>query len=451
MMRANAGGRDGLAPKIGLFPLTNIVVANMIGAGIFTTSGLLMRDLGDPRVMLGLWAVGGLIALCGALAYGELGAAIPRAGGEYAFLSELYHPLLGFLSGWASFFVGFSAPIAASAIGFSAYFMRAVPGLPDSAFVRKGLACLVILLFTSIHARGIELGARVQNVLTVAKVVLIGGLIAAGLASGNGHWSHFAQGGSFRLDFAGLKSAGLALMWIMFAYSGWNASAYIGSEVRQPAKTLPRSLILGTGIVILLYAGLNVFFLYALSPAEMSGVISVGGLAAGKLFGPSFETVLSLLISFALFSSLSAFIILGPRVYYSMARDGYFFKSLAKVHPVLGAPSRAVALQGFIAMVIVVSGSFDQILTYMGFSLGLFPLFAVLGVFKLRKRGMCVTRMPGYPVAPAIYLLAGAAILVLGFLQSPGPSGVALLTMAAGIPAFYFFRKRGKVGSKNEP
>ena len=130
VMRANAGGRDGLAPKIGLFPLTNIVVANMIGAGIFTTSGLLMRDLGDPLVMLGLWAVGGLIALCGALAYGELGAAIPRAGGEYAFLSELYHPLLGFLSGWASFFVGFSAPIAASAIGFSEYFMRAFPGLP---------------------------------------------------------------------------------------------------------------------------------------------------------------------------------------------------------------------------------------------------------------------------------------------------------------------------------
>jgi basic amino acid/polyamine antiporter, APA family len=446
-MSANAGGRDGLAPKIGLFPLTNIVVANMIGAGIFTTSGLLMRDLGDPLIMLGLWAFGGFIALCGALAYGELGAAIPRAGGEYAFLSELYHPLLGFLSGWASFFVGFSAPIAASAIGFSEYFIRAFPGLPGAGggFVRKALACLVILLFTGIHARGIELGARVQNVLTVAKVILIAGLVAAGLASGNGHWSHFAQGGGFRLDFAGLKSAGLALMWIMFAYSGWNASAYIGSEIRKPARTLPRSLVLGTGIVILLYAGLNVFFLYAVSPAEMSGVISVGGLAARNLFGPSFEAVLSLLISFALFSSLSAFIILGPRVYYSMARDGNFFKSMAKVHPVLGAPSRAVALQGLIAMVIVVSGSFDQILTYMGFSLGLFPLFAVLGVFKLRKKGLSVTRMPGYPAAPAIYLIAGTAILVLGFLRSPGPSGVALLTIAAGVPAFYFFRKKGKV------
>ncbi len=449
-MSAGSLGRDGLAPKVGLFPLTNIVVANMIGAGIFTTSGLLLRDLGDPLVMLGLWAFGGLIALCGALAYGELGAAIPRAGGEYAFLSELYHPLLGFLSGWASFFVGFSAPIAASAIGFSEYFMRAFPGFPgaDGPLTRKALACLVILLFTAVHARGIEFGSRVQNVLTVAKVVLIAGLITAGLASGHGQWSHFMQGGGFKLDFGGLKSAGLALMWIMFAYSGWNASAYIGSEIRNPARNLPRSLILGTGIVLLLYAGLNVLFLYAIPPSEMSGVISVGGLAAGKLFGSSFETVLSLLISFALFSSLSAFIILGPRVYYSMARDGYFFKSVAKVHPVLGAPTRSIALQGLIAMVIVVSGSFDQILTYMGFSLGIFPLFAVLGVFKLRKSGMSVTRMPGYPVAPAVYLLAGTAILVLGFLRSPGPSGVAILTLAAGVPAFYFFRKKGKVSER---
>jgi len=459
-METNGNGRNGLAPKIGLFPLTNIVVANMIGAGIFTTSGLLMRDLGNPLVMLGLWAVGGLIALCGALSYGELGAAIPRAGGEYAFLSELYHPLLGFLSGWVSFFVGFSAPIAASAIGFSEYFSRAFPGLfqaglfpaaVEGVVFKKAWACLVILLFTAIHARGIELGAKVQNVLTVSKVLLIGGLVVAGLASGNGHWSNLVQGAAFHADFAGWKSAGLALMWIMFAYSGWNASAYIGSEVRDPARNLPRSLILGTGIVLLLYGGLNVFYLYAVPPAEMSGVISVGGLAAGKLFGSSFERVLSVFISFALFSSLSAFIILGPRVYYSMARDGYFFRSVAKIHPVLGAPSRSVLLQGLISIVIVLSGSFDQILTYMGFSLGVFPLFAVLGVFKLRKRGIVAFRMPGYPVAPVVYLFAGTAILVLGFLHSPGPSGVALLTLAAGIPAFFFFRNKYKVMDAKEP
>ena len=404
----------------------------MVGAGIFTTSGLLMRDLGSPWSCSVFGSIGGIIALCGALSYGELGAAIPRAGGEYAFLSELYHPLLGFLSGWVSFFVGFSAPIAASAIGFAEYFTRAFPGLlrlgllPEAAeavVLKKAWACLVILLFTLIHARGIELGTKVQNVLTIGKVVLIAGLIAAGLASGHGNWSHFAQGGSFRFDFAGWKSAGLALMWIMFAYSGWNASAYIGSEVREPGKNLPRSLILGTGLVILLYAGLNIFYLYAISPAQMSGVISVGGLAAGNVFGPSFEGVLSVLIAFALFSSLSAFIILGPRVYYSMARDGYFFRSVAKIHPVFGAPSRSVILQGLISMAIVVSGSFDQILTYMGFSLGIFPIFAVLGVFKLRKQGKSPRKMPGFPVAPAVFVLTGVLHPRPGLSPEPGPFG----------------------------
>jgi basic amino acid/polyamine antiporter, APA family len=445
---------------IGLFPLTNIVVANMIGAGIFTTSGLLMRDLGSPWVMLGLWAVGGIIALCGALSYGELGAAIPRAGGEYAFLSELFHPLLGFMSGWVSFFVGFSAPIAASAIGFTEYFARAYPGmlrpglLPagiEAAVFGKVWACLVILIFTAIHARGIEFGSRVQSVLTIGKVVLIAGLITAGLASGRGDWAHFAQGEAFRFDFSGMKSAGLALMWIMFAYSGWNASAYIGAEIKSPARNLPRSLILGTGIVVLLYAGLNVFYLYALAPARMSGVVSVGGLAAGALFGPAFERVLSVLIGFALFSSLSAFIILGPRVYHSMARDGYFFRLFAAVDPVRGAPSRAIWLQGIISMVIVISGSFSQILTYMGFSLGIFPLLAVLGVFKIRKRGIGRFRMPGFPITPLVYVASGALILVLGFLESPGPSRVAILTVAASVPAYFLFRwnKEKRSGPEN--
>ena len=448
---------DRLERKLGLFPVTNIVIANMIGAGIFTTSGLLMGDLKKPLLMLALWLVGGIIALCGALSYGELGAAIPKAGGEYAFLSKLFHPGFGFLSGWVSFFAGFSAPIAASAIGFSEYLTRAFPSLlepgildgpADGVAVKKFLSILVIVLFTLIHARGVEAGARVQNFLTLLKVTLVAALIIAGFSSSRGDFAHLAQGGGFRFDFGGWKTIGLSLMWIMFAYSGWNASAYIGSEVRDPRRNLPRSLLLGTGIVLLLYAGLNVLYLYALPAGEMSGVIAVGGLAAGRLFGHSFEPILSLFIAFALFSSLSAFIILGPRVYYSMARDGVFFRSVAKLHPVLGAPSRSVALQGLIAMVIVVSGSLDQILTYMGFSLGIFPVLAVLGVFKLRRTGRSVVRMPGYPVAPALYIVAGTAILVLGFLQSPGPSGVALLTLAAGVPAFHFFRKRGKVGKK---
>jgi APA family basic amino acid/polyamine antiporter len=449
---AGEGGSTGrLERRLGLFPLTNIVVANMVGAGIFTTSGLLLRDLGSPLLLLVLWAVGGVIALCGAVCYGELGAAMPHAGGEYFFLSRLYHPLPGFLSGWVSLFVGFSAPIAASAIGFSEYISRAFPGLlglhlgavtPSASLLKKIYAALVIIAFSLLHRRGIKLGARVQNLLTTLKIVLIVGLIGLGFASGAGSLGHLAQGRSILGSFGGWKSAGLGLMWIMFAYSGWNASAYIGSEVKEPRRNLPRSLLLGTGIVILLYVLLNLLFVYAVPPREMSGVIAVGGLAAGRLFGPAVDGVFSVLIAFALFSSLSAFIILGPRVYYSMAKDGMFFRFLADVHARFRVPAKSIALQGLMAVIIALSGSFDQILTYMGFSLGIFPLLAVAGVFKLRRTNPSGLRMPGAPLAAVVYLLAGGLILVLGFLRAPGPSLVAVLTAAAGVPAFYYFKAR---------
>jgi len=448
-MASETKSAQGLERKLGLFPLTNIVVANMVGAGIFTTSGLLMKDLGNPLVMLGLWILGGAVALCGALSYGELGAAIPHAGGEYIFLSKLYHPIAGFLSGWVSFFVGFSAPIAASAIGFSEYFTPAFPGLlhlgifgnAEAEILKKIYACLIVITFTLIHMRGIEFGSKVQNLLTVLKVGLIVGLVAAAFFSGKGTMAHLFQGTSYKFDFGGWKTAGLSLMWIMFAYSGWNASAYIGSEVKNPSRNLPRSLILGTGIVILLYMGLNLFYIYAVAPADMSGVISIGRLAAGNLFGKSFENVLSILISFALFSSLSAFIILGPRVYYSMAKDKCFFKFASDVHPVHKVPAKSVLLQGLIAVVILIF-RLDQILTFMGFSLGIFPILAVAGVFKVRRTGMSPYKMPGYPVVPIIYILAAIMILILGFLRSPGPSSIAILTVVVGVPAYFLFKKR---------
>ena len=441
---------NGLERKLGLFPLTNIVIANMVGAGIFTTSGLLMKDLHHPVVMLGLWVVGGLVALCGALSYGELGAAFPHAGGEYAFLSRLYHPILGFLSGWVSFFVGFSAPIAASAIGFSEYLTRAFPGLlhpgiiggaSEAAIMKKLYAILIIAAFTFLHTRGLETGARVQNALTGLKILLIVGLVVAGFAVGKGSLGHLVAAAPFRFDFGGWKTLGLSLMWIMFAYSGWNASAYVGSEVKNPSRNLPRSLLIGTGVVMILYTALNLFYIYAISPAQMEGVISVGGLAAGNLFGKSAETVLSVLISFALFSSLSAYLILGPRVYYSMARDGIFFKSIAYVDPKCSVPTRSIVLQGAIASVMVLFGTFEQLLTYMGFSLGIFPLLAVLGVFKLRRTGRSAVKLPGYPVASAVYILVGATILVLAFLERPAESLVAVATALAGIPVYYFFKR----------
>ena len=437
--------RDGtLSRALGLFPTSNIVIANMIGAGIFTTSGLLIADLGNPVLMIILWIGGGILALCGAFCYGELGSAMPEAGGEYLFLSRLYHPMLGFLSGWVSFFVGFSAPIAASSLGCGEYLASAFPQIIElgpPAVVKKSIAILVVLLFTLIHLRGINVGATVQNYLTLMKVVLIVALIFAGFSSGRGDFGSFLQGEPVSFDFAGWKVMGLSLMWIMFSYSGWNASAYIGSEIKNPARNLPLSLLLGTGLVILLYLLLNVLFIYAIPHGEMDGVIAVGGLAGRYLFSESLERIISVLISFALFSSISAFIILGPRVYYAMAKDGYFFKIAAEVHPVFRVPSKSIIIQGLIAGILVVTGTFDQILTYMGFSLGIFPIIAVIGVFKLRREKSGGFRMPLYPVVPLAYVLVSVSILVLAYFERPVESSIAILTVLAGVPLYYYFSR----------
>jgi APA family basic amino acid/polyamine antiporter len=443
-----------LQRRLGLFPATNIVIANMIGAGIFTTSGLLMAGLNNPLLMLGLWVVGGVIALCGALSYGELGAAMPGAGGEYHFLSKLYNPLFGFLSGWVSFIVGFSAPIAASAIGFSEYFCRALPVIPGW-FVSTGLMSLtatktflsisVILIFTFVHYRGIKSGAIIQNILTLLKVALIVFLLLAGFISGKGDISHFNSEGWVLPGLAGWKTIGLSLMWIMFAYSGWNASTYIGSELKNPSKTLPRSLLLGTGIVMILYLGLNMLYVYSTNSTEMKGVISIGGLAMGNLFGQSADRLFSLLIAFALFSSLSAFIIIGPRVYYSMAKDGLFFKSVARIHPKYQVPSNSIILQCIIAVILVLSGTFEQVLTYMGFALGIFPILTVLGVIRLRKKNPSALKIGGFPYTQIVYVATGIIILVLSFLERPLESSIAMITVLVGVPAYYLFKKtKGK-------
>jgi basic amino acid/polyamine antiporter, APA family len=440
---------ENLQRKLGLFPATNIVIANMIGAGIFTTSGLLMVGLNNPVLMLALWAVGGIIALCGALSYGELGAAMPGAGGEYLFLSRIFHPLFGFLSGWVSFIVGFSAPIAASAMGFSEYFCRAVPAFPqwlasagimNDVWTKKIISVSIILIFTFIHYRGIKTGARIQNILTVLKVVLIAVLLFAGFSSANGSFGNFSSEKALNPGFAGWKTIGLSLMWIMFAYSGWNASTYLGAEIKNPAKILPRSLIYGTGIVILIYLALNVLYVYGIKPDQMKGVISVGGLAMGNLFGKPAEVLFSLLIGFALFSSLSAFIIIGPRVYYSMAKDGLFFKSVARIHPKFGVPSNSILLQCLLACILALSGSFEQVLTYMGFALGIFPVLTVAGVFKQRKSDPAAIRLPGFPLTQIIYIAAGIMILVLSFLERPAESSIALGTVLVGIPVFFIFK-----------
>ena len=440
-----------LKRQVGLFTVTNIVVANIIGAGIFTTTGFIMGYIRNPLLMIILWVVGGIIAFFGALSYGELGAAFPKAGGEYYFITRQFHPLLGFLSGWSSLIVGFSAPIAASAIGATEYFTLVWPVL-DSNFLssvgigpvlfKKFLAVFIILVFTIIHSRGLVFGAKIQNILTVMKVFLIIMIIFVGLSFGKGSYSNLVNFESFDFSFSGWKSIGLSLMFVMFAYSGWSASTYIGSEIKSPRKNIPRSLLISSGIVMVLYILLNLFFIFAIPVDEMQGVPEIGGLAARKALGETAQMIFSLFIGFALFSSLSAFIILGPRIYYSMAKQGYFFSIAAKVHPKYRVPVTAIVLQSIIAVVLVLSGTFEQILVYMGFSLGIFPVIAVFGVFKLRRTGKSKVKLWGYPYVQIVFIIVGILMHLFAFLERPVESSIAILTLLAGIPFYYWFKKK---------
>ena len=440
-----------LKRQVGLFTVTNIVVANIIGAGIFTTTGFIMGYLKNPLLMLFLWVFGGVIAFIGAVSFGELGAAYPKAGGEYYFITKQFHPLLGFLSGWASLIVGFSAPIAASAIGATEYFSLVWPVL-NSDFLanigigvelfKKFIAICIIIVFTLIHSRGLDLGSRIQNVLTVLKVFLIIAIVFAGFAFGKGNFENLSHTVSFDFSFSGWKSMGLSLMFIMFAYSGWSSATYIGSEIKSPKKNIPQSLLISTGIVIVLYILLNIFFIFAIPVDEMQGVPEIAGLAAKRTLGETAQKVISLFIGFALFSSLSAFIILGPRIYYSMAKKKYFFPVIAKVHPKYHVPVYAIMLQSVISIILVLSGTFEQILVYMGFSLGIFPVIAVFGVFKLRKSGKSKIKLWGYPYVQIVFIAVGILMQMLVFLERPIESSIAIITVLIGIPIYFWFKRK---------
>lgn len=422
----------------------------MIGAGIFTTTGILMNDLLDPYLLIALWVIGGLIAIMGALSYGELGANFPKAGGEYVFLNELFHPILGFLSGWVSFLVGFSAPIAASALGVSEYMFR-LSSFPLSelqiVYAKKLLAILVILVFTFIHVKGLKQGARIQNVLTLFKVAIIFILIVLGFVFGTGNFDHFNETVQSVNFTPAYKSIGLSLLWISFAYSGWNASTYIGSEVKNAARNIPLSLWIGTLCVILLYVLLNILFVYAIPPAEMKGVISIGGLAVNALFGLSMDRLFSVFIAFALLSSLSAFIIIGPRIYYSMSKKGHFFKAAAYVNK-NAVPSRSILFQSALAIVYVITGTFEQILTFLGISLSIFPILTVLSIFKLRAQKRSKYKISGYPYTQIVFLALSMYILITSYMYRPKESSLAILVVLIGIPAYYMLLKKEQNNTK---
>jgi len=438
-----------LLRQLGVFSATAIVVSNMIGTGIFTTTGFLAGDLGSAWLVIAIWFVGALLALAGALCYSELGINFPRSGGEYVYLTEAWGPSWGFVTGWVSFFAGFSAPIAAGALavsGYLAYFFPAMsakdagPSIPLGLFtLRFGpgqlTACAVVALFAVTNISGISRAARIQNFLTTLKIVTIGCFIAFGALLGHGDWHHFSMSAARTSTHALPGQFLISLVWVFFGYSGWNAATYIAEELKEPERTLPRSLLIGTVLVAILYAGLNVMFIYGAPLESMKGVVGVGSLAAESLFGPAIAGVFSGLMALALLSTVNAMTIIGPRVYYAMAENGAFFQAAKRVHPRWNTPWIAIAAQAVCCCVLILSGTFESLVQYVGFSLWLFTMLAVAGLLQLRRRpgwkSIPATNI-AFPLIPGIYILTSAWVLVYMVILRPRESGLGLLTIAAG-------------------
>ena len=457
-----------------------MVVANVVGTGIFLTPAFIARQAPDPAAFLGLWVVGGVLAIIGAHAYAELAAMRPEAGGEYVYIREAFGPLAGFLSGWTSLVAGFSGAIAAAAVGFAVYLDRLVPGagstepflrlplgLPDLALSvtpRTLMALALIAVFSAIHARGLELGKVAQqalaglNIVTILALVLLGFLAASGGAASVGvdgaaaggaatgeTAAGAAQAGADVAASAGIEPGGLfvALVLVMFTYSGWNAAAYVAGELRDPGRTIPRSLFWGTGIVVVLYLALNALYVSVLGAGGIAGAEATGDRVAHVLWGDTGTRFFTPLILLALASSVSAMVLTGPRVYFAMARDRCLPPAFGRL-PDSDVPAFSIGAQAAWSAMLVLTGGFEALLTYTGFAVVLFAGLGVAALFVLRWRRPDADRpfrAWGYPWAPALFIAASVAMVVQSVARAPGPSLAGLAVIAAGVPVFWWVRR----------
>ncbi|MCK4389739.1 MAG: amino acid permease [Desulfobacterales bacterium] len=447
-----------LKREIGFFSATILVVANMVGTGIFTTSGFIIEELGNAQIMLLCWLVGGIFALCGALCYGELGAMFPRAGGEYVFLRESFGKCMGFLSGWVSLIVGFSAPIAAASIACATYFLSALPASFAAQFTAPFLAVnvltispitilavTIIIIFSLIHYHSLFLGTRVQNGLTIFKIGLIILFVIAGMCLGKGSTGNFA--GTLSVSSMFQEKFAISLIFVSFAYSGWNAAAYLGGEIKKPSRNIPLALFSGTILVICLYLLLNVMYIYALPVKQMSGILEVGTKSAISLFGSDMSKYFSGAIAIGILSVLSAMIMTGPRVYYAMAKDAVFFQVFGRVSKFHKTPGYSIFLQAGIAIIMVVTASFGKLLFYIGFTLSLFAMMTVVGLVGLRIKKASFERSYktfGYPITPILFIVGNLWIIYFSIKSKPIVSLFGLGTIASGILFYVRFRRRNK-------
>jgi len=446
----------GLLRQLGFFSATALVISNMVGTGIFAYTGFMAGDLGSPTLVLACWAVGALFALAGALSYSELGVNFPSSGGEYVYLTHAFGPEWGFMTGWVSFFAGFSAPIAAAALAFADYLGHFFPSFKQAnaalvvgsgAFsLRLGrgqmIASMLILGFTILNCLGVGRTAKVQNVLTSTKILVILAFVFMGFAAGTGSWTHFSQPAVRTSTLSLPTQFVVSLLWIMVAYSGWNAATYVAEEVRRPERTLPAALAAGSAIVAALYLGLNLVLIYSTPLEGMKGQIAVGSVAAANLFGPGIAGAFAALMAISIMSTVNAMVTIGPRVYYAMAKNRAFFGAAARVHPRWHTPVVAIISQGLCSMLMTLT-PFPELVIYIGMSLTLFTVLSVASLILFRRRRAGWQRLRAvefaYPLIPLSYILVGACMMIYGVIWKPVASLTALATVGAGALVYHFW------------
>ncbi len=463
-----SNSQSGLKRDLGLLEATTIIMGSMIGSGIFLAPALIAAIIVSDRLAPGsfviIWAIGGVLTLCGALSYGELAAAFPRTGGQYVFLQEAFSPFLAFLYGWTIFLVVQTGLIAAVAVAFANYLGVFIPWVSQSnrllgagsvGFSSAQLVAVLLVVFlTWINTRGVKEGAWVQNVLTIAKVGALAALILAGIFTSKGDWSNFTPWFPSVVTGGMLAAFAVGMSKALFAYDAWNTVTFVAEETRDPVKTLPKALLMGTLGVTILYTLANVAYLHVI-PVEAAAVVPDQRIAAELariLVGPIGVSLIAAAILISSFGCDNGLVLAGPRLYYAMARDGLFLKGAANIDPERGTPVRSLWYQAIWSILLVLTGSlgargaqlYSDLLTFTSFASLLFNALTVAGLFVLRYRQPNLERpyrVPAYPFVPALYLAVAVFFLVFIAIGDPRNAGLGTVVMLLGVPVYFLLKR----------
>jgi APA family basic amino acid/polyamine antiporter len=435
------GDAPQLARRLGLFDATMIVMGGIVGSGIFVTPYVVARQVHTPALIVGAWLAGGLIALAGAFVYAELAARRPHVGGQYAYLRDAFHPAVAFVYGWALLLVIQTGGMAAVAVTFARYF-REVTNVPLAEPV---VAALGIALLVAVNCMGVRSGGTVQNLLMVLKIVAILGLIAAGLVFLGPDTRPAAATPPADPSRSLLLAFGAAMTPVMFSYGGWQTASFVAGEMRNPRRDLARGLLIGVAGVIALYVGVTLACLHALGADGLAATTAPASSVMRLAFGDTGATLIAAGIAISTLGFLSQGMLTAPRVYFAMAADGLFFRSVARVSPRTRAPVVAVVLQGVLSLLIALTGTYEQILSYVVAVDWVFFALTGAAVFVFRRRaedGDGGARVPGHPLTTALFVAAAALIVIATVLDAPLNSAVGLGIMLTGIPVFLLWRRR---------